>query len=315
MKILFFDMEFANGKIPGSVFSFGYVQTNRKFKLTEPQTDLLMNPECNWNDYVRQHILAYPMTLVKEASTFPKYYKRLKKLLCRADLAVGFAVSNDTTALRKACERYALKPLVFDAFDTERLCKLLPDHREARGLAGCVEAWCRVIPKNQHRSDGDAYATMLLLQTICEQKGLDVRKLKKLYPQCVIPSLPPEQPEKEEKQGKQDESAQTSANGQMSHTKRRRRRPARPAAGATVNAEKTANNASQGANRTTGSRVQNAPQRTVAAPTGDKPVGTARKRRRRKPRTPNVTLPKSSMPKAQTSANVSLNGNPSENAE
>ena len=28
MKIVFFDMEFANGKIPGSVYSLGYVQTN-----------------------------------------------------------------------------------------------------------------------------------------------------------------------------------------------------------------------------------------------------------------------------------------------
>lgn len=106
MKILFFDMEFANGKIPGSVYSFGYVRTDRKFRLTEPQTDLLINPDCEWNDYVRRNILAYQMSTVKQASLFPAYYKRMKKLLCKSDLVVGFAVKNDTTALRKACERY-----------------------------------------------------------------------------------------------------------------------------------------------------------------------------------------------------------------
>ena len=67
MKILFFDMEFANGKIPGSVYSFGYVRTDRKFRLTEPQTDLLINPDCEWNDYVRRNILAYQMSTVKQA--------------------------------------------------------------------------------------------------------------------------------------------------------------------------------------------------------------------------------------------------------
>lgn len=196
MKILFFDMEFANGKIPGSVYSFGYVKTNERFLLTEPQTDLLMNPECAWNDYVRKNILAYPMKTVLAASAFPAYYKRLKKLLCRADLVVGYAVGNDTAALRKACERYGLKPLSFQCLDTERMTKRLPDHPEARGLDGCVRAWCHVEPKNRHRSDGDAYATMLLLREICRAKEIPPKRLKKEFSDCMIPSLPPESTKK-----------------------------------------------------------------------------------------------------------------------
>ncbi len=194
MNILFFDMEFANGKIPGSVYSFGYVRTNGKFKLTEPQTDLLMNPECEWNEYVRHRILAYPMHLVKEASPFPGHYKRICKLLRRADLVVGFAVSNDTAALRKDCERYGYKPPVFQCLDLERVCKKLPLHREAHGLSGCVKAWCRFIPENQHRSDGDAYATMLLLKAVCEQTGVRPKELKKKFSDCMIPSVPPQAP-------------------------------------------------------------------------------------------------------------------------
>ncbi len=181
MKLLFFDMEFANGKVPGSVYSFGYVLTNGKFKLLEPQTDLLMNPECEWNNYVRSHILAYPMRTVRAASPFSAYYRRIKRLLRRADLVVGFAVKNDTTALFKDCERYGLKPIPFDCLDLEPLCKQLKDHPQAHGLDGYVRAYCGIEPENRHRSDGDAYASMLLLRAICEQKQISPKNLKKAF--------------------------------------------------------------------------------------------------------------------------------------
>ena len=223
MNILFFDMEFANGKIPGSVFSFGYVRTNGKFKLTEPQTDLLMNPECEWNEYVKHRILAYPMHLVKEASTFPGYYKRICKLFRRADLVVGFAVSNDTAALRKDCERYGLKPPVFPCLDLERVCKKLPLHREARGLGGCVEAWCKFIPENQHRSDGDAYATMLLLKAVCEQTETKPKALKKKFSDCMILSVPPQNTSSAE--SKREEAKQTKPDRPYYYRRRRTYQP------------------------------------------------------------------------------------------
>lgn len=241
MKILFFDMEFANGKIQGSIYSFGYVQTNGKFKLTQPQTDILMNPECNFNDYVRSHILAYPMATVREASTFPAYYKRLKKLLCHADLAVGFAVGNDTAALLHDCERYGLKPPVFKCLDMERVCKKYPDHREARGLSGCVEAWCGKIPEHQHRSDGDAFATMLLFRAVCEAKGIAPKAAAKVFADCMIPSVPPA-PKK--KKGAEEPESGDSAKPQASG-KRRRRRRRRPAANLAQTATGTATQPTQ----------------------------------------------------------------------
>ncbi|MBE6633760.1 MAG: 3'-5' exonuclease [Ruminococcaceae bacterium] len=191
MKILFFDMEFANGKIPGSVYSLGYVETNHKFQLTQPQTDLLMNPDCEWNSYVRQHILAYPMRTVRAAALFPSYYKRLKRLLCHADLVVGFAVKNDTGALRAACERYGLKPLAFRCLDLEKLCRALGDHPQAHGLSGYVRAYCGIDPENQHRSDGDAYATMLLLREICQSHRISPKQIKTVFASHFVESLPP----------------------------------------------------------------------------------------------------------------------------
>ena len=241
MKILFFDMEFANGKVPGSIYSFGYVMTNAKFRLLQPQTDILMNPECTFNDYVRKNILAYSMSTVLAASTFPAYYKRLKKLLSGVDLAVGFAVGNDTAALRHACERYGLKPPVFACLDMERLCKHFPEHPGAHGLSGCVEAWCNTSPAHQHRSDGDALATMMLFRAVCEQKNLEPKKIAKQFADCMISSIPPEpkekgepQPEKQQPKRKRAGIAAQTTTGQTPRRRRRRRRRSGPKKPATT---------------------------------------------------------------------------------
>ncbi len=223
-------MEFANGKVPGSVYSLGYVQTNHKFKLTEPQTDLLMNPDCEWNGYVRSHILAYPMKTVRSAALFPSYYKRLKRLLCRADLVVGFAVKNDTVALRRACERYGLRPLEFQCLDMERMCKQFGDHPNAHGLSGYVQAYCGFEPENQHRSDGDAYATMLLLKAVCERHGISPKKIKTEFADQLILStaLPPPKKEKPRKGSGKKRSAETGlANALGVQNKKRRHRKKR----------------------------------------------------------------------------------------
>ena len=204
MKIVFFDMEFANGKIPGSVYSLGYVQTNERFELTGPQTDLLMNPECEWNAYVRSNILAYPMETVRAASLFPAYYRRIRRLLRRADLVVGFAVKNDTNALAKACGRYELKPICFACLDMERMCKAFRDYPDAHGLNGLVRAYCGIQPDHRHRSDGDAYATMLLLREICRRRQISPRQLKKRYPEFFVLSVSP-QPPKQAKPAKTEQ--------------------------------------------------------------------------------------------------------------
>lgn len=184
MRILFFDMEFADGKVPGSVYSFGYVVTDGNFKIKKAATDLLINPESTWNDYVRRNILAYPMAQVRSAPNFPAHYKRIKRLFRKADVAVGFALGNDTSALRKDCMRYGLEPIEYRYFDTEPLCRSLGDYPRARGLAKCVEAWCGKQPENQHRSDGDALATMMLLRAICKAKHATFEMVMEAYPEC-----------------------------------------------------------------------------------------------------------------------------------
>ncbi len=185
VKILFFDMEFANGQVPGSIYSIGYLVTDECFEILVPQTDLLINPECQWNEYVEKNILAYPKEEVEAAPAFPVHYDFFKKLFEEVDLAVGFSVSNDIRALKKDCARYALPSIDFRHFDTERLCKLSDEHKEAHGLGGYVLAWCGEEPDNRHRSDGDAYATMMLLRAVCKAKHVDLEMMLEAYPECV----------------------------------------------------------------------------------------------------------------------------------
>ena len=190
MNMLFFDMEFADGRVPGSIYSLGYLMTDGNFEIILPQTDLLMDPDSTWNEYVEQNILAYPKEEVEAAPKFSALYDQLKALFAEADIAVGFAVANDTRALRKDCERYGLAPFQFRYFDTEKLCRKMEEHKGAHGLGGYVKAWCGEEPDNRHRSDGDAYATMMLLRAVCQAKHVTPEMMFEAYPECAGDTLP-----------------------------------------------------------------------------------------------------------------------------
>ncbi len=189
MKMLFFDMEFANGKVPGSIYSLGYLMTDENFNVIREASDILMNPDATWNEYVEANILAYPKETVEAAPKFPELYDSLRALFAEADIAVGFAVSNDLRALRKNCERYGLEPFRFRAFDMEKLCRKQEEHKEAHGLGGYVTAWCGEEPDNRHRSDGDALATMMLFRAICQAKHATPEMMLTVYPECGTSSL------------------------------------------------------------------------------------------------------------------------------
>ncbi|MBQ9131893.1 MAG: 3'-5' exonuclease [Clostridia bacterium] len=184
MKLLFFDMEFANGQVPGSIYSFGYLVTNEEFEVLDEGSDILINPECEWNEYVEQKILAYPKEEVEAAPAFPSHYDFLRELFESVDVAVGFSVSNDNRALKKDCERYGLDAISYKHFDLEKLCRKQEEHKDAHGLAGYYTAWCGEAPDHQHRSDGDALATMELLRAVCSAKHVTAEMMMIAYPEC-----------------------------------------------------------------------------------------------------------------------------------
>ncbi|MBQ7173514.1 MAG: hypothetical protein IJR88_05315 [Clostridia bacterium] len=190
MKILYFDMEFANGQVPGSIYSMGYLMTDEDFHILVPQTDLLINPDCAWNEYVEHKILAYPKETVEASPTFPDAYEKIRALFDEVEIAVGFAAGNDTRELRRDCDRYGLPKIQFPYLDLEPLCKSDNLHRGAHGLAGYVKAYCGFDPENQHRSDGDAYATMCLFQALCQSKHATPDMMVAAYPECCGEAIP-----------------------------------------------------------------------------------------------------------------------------
>ncbi len=196
MKLLFFDMEFANGQVPGSIYSFGYTVTDEDFNILTPPTDICINPECEWNEYVEKNILAYPKEEVEACPPFPAFYETLKALFASADMAIGFAVNNDVSALRRDCMRYDLEPLAYRHFDVEKLCRYQKEHKEAHGLAGYYAAWCGGDPDHRHRSDGDALATMELFAALCRHLHVTPDMMVEAYPECVGDSAQPSKPKK-----------------------------------------------------------------------------------------------------------------------
>ncbi|MBQ9806051.1 MAG: 3'-5' exonuclease [Clostridia bacterium] len=189
MKLLFFDMEFANGQVKGSIYSIGYTVTDEDFQTIVPPTDILIDPDAAWNSYVEENILAYPKETVEAAPKFFEQYQAFKALFESVDVAVGFAVNNDIRALKSDCKRYGLEMPSFRIMDTERLCRMLDEHKDAHGLAGYVRAWCGEDPDNQHRSDGDALATMHLLRAICREKHVTPEMVMLAFPECCSTSL------------------------------------------------------------------------------------------------------------------------------
>ena len=217
MKILFFDMEFANGQVKGSIYSIGYTVTNEEFEILVAPTDILINPDAAWNSYVAENILAYPKEDVEAAPKFFEQYQAVKELFESVDLAVGFAVNNDIRELKSDCKRYGLEMPFFRTLDTERLCRTLDEHKEAHGLAGYVRAWCGEEPDNQHRSDGDALATMHLFRAICREKHVTPDMITLAFPESCSTSVSHEKKPKKKKRipqkGKYNRKARAKKDG------------------------------------------------------------------------------------------------------
>ena len=144
---------------------------------------------------MQEHILAYPKEEIEASPKFYERYGEIKALFESVDVAVGFSLNNDMRELRGACLRYELEMPQFQTLDTELLCRKLEEHKDAHGLAGYVRAWCGEEPANQHRSDGDALATMHLMRAICADSHIDAEMLITAFPECAGDTIAVQNPQ------------------------------------------------------------------------------------------------------------------------
>ncbi len=186
MKYLFFDIECANCyQNCAKIFSLGYVVTDEKFNILHPMEDVLINPRDRFDWYVAKKMMAYPREIFKDMPPFPDFYDRFREMFEDEDtMVIGYAVTNDVHFLHDDCRRYGLAPFTYKFYDVQQLYARQPVNNTAKNLEDSLLSWCNVEPQNLHRSDEDAYNTMLIMKAIAEYHGTDIPGLMELFPDC-----------------------------------------------------------------------------------------------------------------------------------
>ena len=186
MKYLFFDIECANCyQNCAKIFSLGYVVTDENFNILHDKEDVLINPRDRFDWYVAKKMMAYPREIFKDMPPFPDFYDRFREMFEDEDtMVVGYAVTNDVHFLHDDCKRYGLAPYTYKFYDVQQLYARQPVNNTAKNLEDSLLSWCNVEPENLHRSDEDAYNTMLIMKAIAEYHGTNIPGLMEMFPDC-----------------------------------------------------------------------------------------------------------------------------------
>ena len=187
MKYLFFDIECANCyQNCAKIFSLGYVITDENFNILHDKEDVLINPRDRFDWYVAKKMMAYPREIFKDMPPFPDFYDRFREMFEDEDtMVVGYAVTNDVHFLHDDCKRYGLAPYTYKFYDVQQLYARQPVNNTAKNLEDSLLSWCNIEPENLHRSDEDAYNTMLIMKAIAAYHGTNIPGLMEMFPDCA----------------------------------------------------------------------------------------------------------------------------------
>ena len=192
MRYLFFDIEASDGNY--GICEFGVVITDEKFTPTY-QKLYLINPKKKFNTVGRPGRpdvnLSFSIEEYLKAPEYDEVYENIKYCLEQKDVMVfGHAVDNDINYLRKACDRYKLPYINFDAYDVQRMFSYFG--RERRRFASLGSVIEELIPEEErtklieHRSVDDAYMTMLTLKAMLTELGFSVNDMIDVCKGCKI---------------------------------------------------------------------------------------------------------------------------------
>ena len=170
MDIIFFDIECCDGK---HICEFGYVLTDMQFNVIAQEV-FTINPEMPFDLTGRANQrdieLYFSETKYYMSPIFPEYYEKIKGLLTSPDrLIFGHAVNNDAKFIKDACDRYELEQIDFTFCDTQRVFDIEMKSDKNISLEDAVNVLELPKPEYFHRSDCDAYATMLVLKSLCQR--------------------------------------------------------------------------------------------------------------------------------------------------
>ncbi|MBQ8339416.1 MAG: 3'-5' exonuclease [Clostridia bacterium] len=186
MKYLFFDIECANCyNNCAKIFSLGYVITDENFNILHDKEDVLINPKDRFDWYVAKKMMAYPRSIFADLPPFPDFYDRFREMFEDEEtIVIGYAVTNDVHFLQDDCKRYDLTPFTYRFYDVQQIYARQPENNTAKNLEDSLLSWCGIEAENLHRSDEDAYNTMLILKAIAAYHGKNLPELLEMYPDC-----------------------------------------------------------------------------------------------------------------------------------
>ncbi len=186
MKYLFFDIECANCyNNSAKIFSLGYVITDEKFNILHDKEDVLINPKDRFDWYVAKKMMAYPRSIFADKPPFPAFYEQFKAMFEDEEtIVIGYAVTNDVHFLQDDCKRYDLAPFSYRFYDVQQIYARQPENNTAKNLEDSLLSWCGIEAENLHRSDEDAYNTMLILKAIAEYHHTDLPGVLAMFPDC-----------------------------------------------------------------------------------------------------------------------------------
>ncbi|MDE5562422.1 MAG: hypothetical protein K2J01_02610 [Clostridiales bacterium] len=185
MKFLFFDIECADcyKKGRGVICEFGYVLTDDRLNVTGRDT-LLVAPEVKFNPYVIKNLLAFTEKKYNTAPTFRERHDEIRALLADKDtVVIGHTTSTDAGYLNYATKRYKLPPIDFEFFDIKKIHKHQTNAKEFASLENMLKEFNLDFDGRLHKSEDDAYLTMLAFKALCQMAHIDAKLFLLKYAQ------------------------------------------------------------------------------------------------------------------------------------
>jgi len=183
MKYLFFDIECASVYQGSKICSFGYVLTDEKLNIIESK-DLMVNPDCIWDQYALKHILAHSKEYYESFPKFDEKYETIKNLFGEDVIAFGHGVTNDVRFLNDDCRRYKLPYIDFVFYDCADIYKEFGNDKETKSLAKVSKEVGEHTQGEKHESKEDAFLVYEYTKEICKRMGTTLKELLTLVGNC-----------------------------------------------------------------------------------------------------------------------------------
>ena len=176
MEYLVLDTESCTGRADDcSLCSIGYTICDENFNLIK-QEDILVNPMPkkfligSKKSIIKTGVtFAYEVDEFRKAPRFNLIYEKIKELFS-GRIVLGFSLANDIKYINNACDYFKLERICYEFYDIQFIYQLLHPEEKAVGLKTLNQKYG--IEYIEHRSDEDAFGSVILLKKFLEEEKL-----------------------------------------------------------------------------------------------------------------------------------------------